>query len=66
MSLGGALDLRLISTVMTGWAGRVGVSLVCFSVCVLCSTMFRVCILTVLCGHAGAVAPRSVLGNCYD
>ena len=60
MSLGGASDLWWFLTVTTGWAGHVRVYLVCFSVCMLCpSTMFRVCVLTVLCGCAGAVAPDS-------
>ena len=49
---------------MTGWAGRMRVYLVHFSVSVLClPTMFRVCILTVLCGCAGAVAPDSCSGT---
>ena len=64
MCLGDSLDLRWFPTVTTGWAGRVRVYLVCFSVCVLClSTMFRVRVLTVLCGCAGAVAPGSCSGT---
>ena len=40
------------------------VYLVCFSVCMLfLSTMFRVRVLTVLCGCAGAVAPGSCSGT---
>ena len=56
MSLGVALDLRIVSTVMTGWVGRVEVSSVCFSVCVMCSTMYRVLCWNVLCVHVGVVA----------
>ena len=49
---------------MTGWAGHMRVYLVCFSVCMLClSTMFRVCVLNVLCGCAGAVLPDSCSGT---
>ena len=42
MSLGVALDLWIVSTVTTGWVGRVGVSSVCVSVCMVCFTMYRV------------------------
>ena len=64
MCLGDSPDLWWFPTVTTGWAGRVRVYLVYFSVCMLClSTMFRVCVLTVLCGCAGAVAPGFCLGT---
>ena len=64
MCLGNSPNLQWFLTGMTGWAGHVGVYLVCFSVCVLClSTMFRVRVLTVLCGCAGAVAPGSCSGT---
>ena len=64
MYLGDSPDLWWFPTVTTGWAGHMRVYLVCFSVCMLClSTMFRVCVLTVLCGCAGAVAPGSCSGT---
>ena len=64
MCLGDSPDLRWFPTVTTGWDGRMRVYLVCFSVCVLyLSTMFRVHVLIVLCGCAGAVAPGSCSGT---
>ena len=69
MCLGGASDLRCLPIVMTGWAGRVRVYLVCFSVCVLCLfcnvlKFVLLCVCYVAC--AGAVAPDSFFRNRYN